>query len=453
MDRFNLKNLREDTLVGYVTKVSDGNVGADYSSYKLVDVLLSIGSDKYKTATEDVRKIKDKTERQKKKRDTLPAVRFSSIMVKRESGEELRCYTGLMSFDFDGVKMDKISVEDFKLKLLEDINFRMVAVWISSSGNGVRCVLECDILKGKPKDCNWSLEDLYGHCYSIILNVFRDRYGEYVDSVDPMPSSISSWCFLSYDKDIYITPILLGKEPDEYWNRELVDVDMYASLDTRKRDVIVEDNKLQKRLQYIQVLDNIEALEKIGLDVTNSYENWYKIAFALARSFGEYGRELFHRISRFHEKYNEVKCDRKYEEILTVVSNERERKCGSGRSRIGFGTLCRIIKSETGWLIPQRSQNKNKKSRPKKTTQYQENGKRVYVRHREMTQKELRKMENKKKLFDALPQRFWQQKLIEVANMCNIGKSTVLGYVKEEVENGNIKRISRGVYEKVLETA
>lgn len=56
----------------------------------------------------------------------------------------------------------------------------------------------------------------------------------------------------------------------------------------------------------------IELIEASSTDLTSSYEDWRNIGFALADTFGEDGRELYHRVSQFHTEYNHTECDTQY---------------------------------------------------------------------------------------------------------------------------------------------
>lgn len=70
-----------------------------------------------------------------------------------------------------------------------------------------------------------------------------------------------------------------------------------------------------------------------GIDITNGYINWRDISFALVDTFGEEGRQFFHRLSQFHGEYNFEKCDKQYTNSL--------KSQGSG---ITIGTLLKICK-------------------------------------------------------------------------------------------------------------
>lgn len=56
----------------------------------------------------------------------------------------------------------------------------------------------------------------------------------------------------------------------------------------------------------------ISIIESQSIDITSSYEDWYKIAGALYAAFGESGRDYFHRVSKFYPDYSAKKTNRKY---------------------------------------------------------------------------------------------------------------------------------------------
>ena len=56
----------------------------------------------------------------------------------------------------------------------------------------------------------------------------------------------------------------------------------------------------------------IKLIEDHAVDITSSYEDWYRVAGALYSAFGESGRNYFHRISRFHHDYNQKNTDNKF---------------------------------------------------------------------------------------------------------------------------------------------
>lgn len=57
----------------------------------------------------------------------------------------------------------------------------------------------------------------------------------------------------------------------------------------------------------------IQAVESDRIDITSGYDNWLRIGFALADTFGEGGRSYYHRLSRFYPGYDEADTDKQFD--------------------------------------------------------------------------------------------------------------------------------------------
>lgn len=66
---------------------------------------------------------------------------------------------------------------------------------------------------------------------------------------------------------------------------------------------------------------DLEALtrqvEKKEIDLTENYEDWVRIGFALNHELGPDGESYFHRLSQFHPGYEPSKCSKKYEQCAS----------------------------------------------------------------------------------------------------------------------------------------
>ena len=60
----------------------------------------------------------------------------------------------------------------------------------------------------------------------------------------------------------------------------------------------------------------IRKIENKQIDIATAYSDWRNIGFAFADEFGEEGRTLFHRISRFYADYSELECNQQYDKCL-----------------------------------------------------------------------------------------------------------------------------------------
>lgn len=71
-------------------------------------------------------------------------------------------------------------------------------------------------------------------------------------------------------------------------------------------------NSTQSTDNYGRVDGIVASLEHYSIDITNGYDNWLKIGFAIASEFGEEGRNLFHRVSKLNQEYNYSETDKQY---------------------------------------------------------------------------------------------------------------------------------------------
>ena len=60
----------------------------------------------------------------------------------------------------------------------------------------------------------------------------------------------------------------------------------------------------------------IRKIEDKQIDIASAYSDWRNIGFAFADEFGEEGRILFHRISRFYLDYSDRDCNQQYDKCL-----------------------------------------------------------------------------------------------------------------------------------------
>lgn len=69
---------------------------------------------------------------------------------------------------------------------------------------------------------------------------------------------------------------------------------------------------------YSRVLEVVKRLESEHRDITDVQREWFEIGQSLANTFGEDGRELYHRVSRLSPtKYTPDDCDRMFTRCLS----------------------------------------------------------------------------------------------------------------------------------------
>ncbi|MEH1008940.1 DUF3987 domain-containing protein [Winogradskyella sp. ECml5-4] len=60
----------------------------------------------------------------------------------------------------------------------------------------------------------------------------------------------------------------------------------------------------------------INALGQSGIDITDTYDKWSDIGFAISEEYGEAGRDYYHRISKNYSGYDHKECDEQYNKCL-----------------------------------------------------------------------------------------------------------------------------------------
>lgn len=62
--------------------------------------------------------------------------------------------------------------------------------------------------------------------------------------------------------------------------------------------------------------DIVSRIEVSAIDITQNYDNWLDLGFALVDALGENGRDYFHRLSRFYPNYSYEETDNQYTACL-----------------------------------------------------------------------------------------------------------------------------------------
>ena len=84
---------------------------------------------------------------------------------------------------------------------------------------------------------------------------------------------------------------------------------------------------------YAKAREVVERIVQAGIDLTDDYNDWFRIGSALAYGLGETGRNLYHELSQMSSKYNVAECDKKYDNCLRT-----------GNGSITLGTFFQMAK-------------------------------------------------------------------------------------------------------------
>lgn len=270
------------------------------------EVLFEIKSEKYKSQVLNLRELlqNNKKEEYSFHKKTLPAVTFCGTFEGERKKSKIQSYNSLIILD-----IDKLEEQEFK-RIKECLIHEplVFSFWESPSKEGLKGLVS---LKYNFVLNDENLDLAHKGAFKKLALFFKEKY--YIE-LDNSGNDITRLCFFSYDPSIVI-------------KEDLVELELFE-LDILPRDTISRKTKIHevKFASNRDALYNpanrndpgdrnivaaiIKFLEKKKLSITNSYDEWYKVAMAIANSFTyEIGEKYFLKLSAFDpEKYNEVNC-------------------------------------------------------------------------------------------------------------------------------------------------
>lgn len=210
----------------------------------------------------------------RKEKDTLVAVCLSGKFSERR-------ITGLIQHSgYICIDIDDVDPEEAKSLLCVDRH--VYAAFVSAGGHGLAV-----LFKINPEKHAEAFEGLQEYLYK-----------NYQFVVDPSCRDVSRARFVSWDPHLYI-----NAHADKF------------TLYPKK-----EPPALKKVQEVIYVQSDFDAvvreIESNRIDLTDSYQAWLRIGFALVDKFGQSGRDYFHRVSQFNAGYKYELCDRQYNNCL-----------------------------------------------------------------------------------------------------------------------------------------
>jgi hypothetical protein len=141
-------------------------------------------SGKYKNIIYEIRNAPNKSIRNELKRFKLDFVTVSGKFTKRNANN-LSKHSGLLCLDFDDVD----NPSELKAKLELDYKLNPKLIFISPSGNGIKCIVEIDVRKYSHEEYFLALERYFAK--------------EYVIQLDSSGKDVSRACFVSFDPQLY----------------------------------------------------------------------------------------------------------------------------------------------------------------------------------------------------------------------------------------------------------
>lgn len=283
------------------------NTWAPFSKEMTIrEVLLEIQSNKHKDQVLNLRNLlqDDKRDEYSSHKRNLAAVTFCGTFEGERKRTNIKSYNSIIVLDVD--KLDKLELERTKECLLsEPIVF---SFWESPSKEGVKGlvpVLYNFELGGS------DLDKAHRGAFQKLVIYFKEKHNIELDNSG---SDTTRLCFFSYDPLIVIKSEVIQFEITELDLKPVIELNRTNRRKEVKsvnnRDALYNPSNRNSSMDRSTMNSIIKYLSKRKFSITNSYEEWYKVAMAIANSFTyEVGEGYFLKMSSLDEiKYNEVNC-------------------------------------------------------------------------------------------------------------------------------------------------
>ncbi len=229
-------------------------------------ILAGIRQGQWREAVERVRAAPTDSSEQKALKELLPNFTGSGTFRAGRADKDIITHSHLLWMDFDTKDNPDAELLTRREELAADPYTRYL--YVSCRGEGFAVAVPIDPKRHR---------ETFGH----LMAYYKQRYGLTADRRCKNEGRVR---FVSYDPDLFENPDALT-----YTIRGYLKTDLEAT---------------------------IAKIEGASVDLTTDYADWIRIGFALAHECGEAGRDYFHRLSRFHAKYDEGACDKKYTSCL-----------------------------------------------------------------------------------------------------------------------------------------
>ena len=313
------KEVLEESLVSFYL-----NVKADkHSDMSVGRILRGIKNEAYHECINEARlhlsqKNKDKYNQIK---NALPAVTFCGTFARGHKADECMAYNNLLVIDID--KLSVIEMSQIE-KILESESF-IASYWISPSGKGYKGLVYLDY-DNSFADISYKVKHKVA-----FRQLFTYLLSNYNISLDSSGSDICRLCYMSSDSELVVK-----NESTAFFVHEEDFTEMKGgNRNTVATKTVQPQNWNEiygKATEYVNNGYNrslitliLKKLKKKNLSITDTWENWVKVAFSVASSVHpNKGRELFLDLCRLDGiKHDEQKSER----LIWDAYSQNKRSC------------------------------------------------------------------------------------------------------------------------------
>lgn len=304
----------------------DNMISKHGESIMLYDELKNIKKGTYKNLILQCREAltNDNKELYGALKSKLPAVTFCAEFQNIRKASEWTSYNNLMIIDIDHLTSNEL--QDIKATLSKDKY--ILSFWDSPSGRGIKGLIKIDSNYQKHRAVFNSLKNYFFDNYKIELDVSG--------------KDISRLCFSSWDENIFFNTnanVYVDFLEDDEKKSSKKSSGQVKNMSILKSAFATEGlNKTENREMMRKI---IKYLAKRNLSITETYDSWLKVSFAIASTFSyDVGEKYFLALCRLDQiKHDEEKS------VNLLKSSYNNRKLDI-KTSISFATILFFAKSK-----------------------------------------------------------------------------------------------------------
>lgn len=269
------------------------------------EILQRIKREDLKVQIDELRMLltidKGQYDRHKKK---LPGVTFCGVFNTNRKGEDLKDYNNIIVIDID--KLTDEQLEKTR-EALKDDEF-VFAFWKSPSGKGFKGLVS--VQYNLPID-NENALFCHKEAFQCLVNYFYERYSV---ELDISGSDITRLCFLSSDSNLVLKTSFSCFSVEINIEKEVENVNKNSSsaekikIRVGRKQLLLSPNGKNLSYHRNQINSIIKFLTKRNLSITETYDDWLRVALVIANSFThDIGEKYFLSLCQLDGlKHNEI---------------------------------------------------------------------------------------------------------------------------------------------------
>jgi tetratricopeptide (TPR) repeat protein len=306
--------------------------------YTLGVVLKNFASRRYAKTVREARGYlrEGDTDMYKACKSMLPVVAFCGVFEGGHSKTNLVHYNNIVIIDIDHLSEEALSTVTQQLQQDEYV----FAYWKSPSGQGLKGLVR--ISSGDEK----RLDDHHLQAFHQLTDYFKTKYS--ID-IDQSGSDDSRLCYACWDEGLVLKEMAKVFEVNE--EKEFpVKNDTRILAGNSSLEMLKRTRKASRQSDIDTVKYIIHYLQDTGRSITYEYENWMRVAYAIAATFTpKTGLSLFLQLSQQDtEKYDEEACRRMLDYCYAHTNGQ-----------ITLGTIVYLAR-KAGYNMPEKPLQKEK---------------------------------------------------------------------------------------------